>query len=153
MFILSRKTLVIIKTSMLSCGNNLIPQWHWHWWHIFEDPKLASPSPPRSLPVYVETMAFVLVAQSCPFPTHKKTIRSAQWILDFRESEAESCSTSCSKFAPRFWTLDWFLKLRGAFSWLGTAKTWWESGATSTPLHTLNLNPCVNFLGLWFALN
>ena len=30
---------------------------------------------------------------------------------------------------------DWFLKLGGVFSWLGTMEIWWESDATVAPLH------------------
>ena len=36
---------------------------------------------------------------------------------------------------------DWFLKLRGVFSWVGSTEIWRESDATLGPLHYSYLGP------------
>ena len=76
---------------MLLCASNVIPQKGGRWRHFFEDPKfVASPSPPRSLPIYAETVASVLAAQSSPSSTHSKSKRYDCRVLDFIDLEAES---------------------------------------------------------------
>jgi hypothetical protein len=56
-------TSIIINRSMLSCASNVILQKDGRWRHFFEDLKfVASPSPPRSFPIYAETVASVLAA-------------------------------------------------------------------------------------------
>ena len=84
-------TSIIINTSMLSCASNVIPHKGRRWRHFFEDPKfVTSPSPPRSLPIYDETVVSVLAAQSFPSSTHRKSKRYDRRILDFIDLEAES---------------------------------------------------------------
>jgi hypothetical protein len=84
-------TSIIIDISMLSCASNVIPQKSRRWRPFFEDPKfVASPSPPRSLPIYAETVASVLAAQSFPSTTHSKFKRYDCRVLDFIDLEAES---------------------------------------------------------------
>ena len=76
---------------MLSCASNVIPHKGRGWRSFFEDPKfVASPSPPRSLLIYDETVVSVLAAQSSPSSTHKKSKRYDRRILDFIDLEAES---------------------------------------------------------------
>jgi hypothetical protein len=78
---------------MLSYASNVIPQCRRRCRPFFEDPRFfASPSPPRCLPIYAETMASVLAAQPSP-SMHKKTKHYDRRVLDFIELEAE-CSTS-----------------------------------------------------------
>ena len=61
------------------------------WRPFFEDPKfLASPSPPRSLPIYTETVASVFATQSFPSSTHSKSKRYDRRVLDFIDLEAKS---------------------------------------------------------------
>ena len=80
-----------INTSMLSCASNVIPQCRRRWRPFFEDPSfVASPSPPRSLPIYAETMASVLAARSSPSSTHSKSKRYDPWVLEYIDLEAES---------------------------------------------------------------
>ena len=58
---------------------------------FFEDPDfVASPSPPRNLPIYAQTMASGLVAQSSPSSTHSKSKQYDRHILEFIDLEAES---------------------------------------------------------------
>jgi hypothetical protein len=76
---------------MLLCASNVTPPWYRSWQHFFEDPKFeATPSPPRSLPIYAETMASVLVAQSSPSYTHSKFKRYDRQVWGFINSEVES---------------------------------------------------------------
>ena len=79
---------------MFSCASNVTPQRHRRWRPFFEDPRfLASPSPPRNLPIYAETLASVLAAQSSPSSTYRKARHYDRRVLDFIDLEAESCST------------------------------------------------------------
>ena len=60
---------------------------------FFKDPRfLASPSLPRSLLIYVESMAYVLVAQFSPSSTHRRDGHYDRQILDFIESEVDNVS-------------------------------------------------------------
>ena len=78
-----------INTSMLSCARNVIPQWRRRWRPFFEDPSfIASPSPPRSLPIYDKTIVYVLAAQSSPSSTHSKSKRYDRRVLEFVDLEA-----------------------------------------------------------------
>ena len=76
---------------MLSCASNVISQRRRCRRSFFEDPKfVASPSPPRSLPIYAETMAFVLAAQFFRSSTQSKSKRYDCRVLNFINLEAES---------------------------------------------------------------
>jgi hypothetical protein len=75
----------------LSCANDVIPQYRRHWCPFLEDPSfLASPSPPRGLLIYAETVDFVLAAQPSP-SMHRKTRHYNRHVLDFIKLEAKSC--------------------------------------------------------------
>jgi hypothetical protein len=76
---------------MLSCASNVILQKGGRWQIFFKDQKfVASLSPPRCLPIYAETVASVLAAQSSPSSTHSKSKRYDYRVLDFIDLEAES---------------------------------------------------------------
>jgi hypothetical protein len=81
-------TSLIINTSMLSCASNVIP----HCWQLFfENPNfVASSSPPRSLPIYAETMTSTFAAQFSPSSIHSKSKRCDHRVLGFIDLEAES---------------------------------------------------------------
>jgi hypothetical protein len=82
---------IIINTAMLLCASNVIPQKGGRWRFFFKDLKfVASPSPPRCLPIYAETVASVLDAQSSPSSTHSKSKCYDYRVLDFIDLEAES---------------------------------------------------------------
>ena len=82
---------MIINIFIWLCSSNVIPQCRRRWRPFFEDPNfVASPSPPRSLPIYAETMASVLAAQSSPSSTHSKSKRYDRRVLEFIDLEAES---------------------------------------------------------------
>ena len=84
-------TSIIINTFMFSCASNVIPQYRQRWRSFFEDPFfVTSPSPPQSLPIYVEMMYFVFAAQSFSFSTHSKSKRYDSLVLDLIDLEAES---------------------------------------------------------------
>lgn len=58
---------IIIEVYMLSCANNVMPQCRTRWHHFFEDPWfIATPLPPQCLPIFVETMVYILGAFTSP---------------------------------------------------------------------------------------
>jgi hypothetical protein len=85
-----KDTSIIIITSMLSCASNAIPQKGGRWRLFFEDLKFVASPPPQCLPIYAETVASVLAAQSSSSSTHSKSKRYDRRVLDFIDFEAES---------------------------------------------------------------